>query len=162
MSSQAGLGSTPSRAALKCLLNCERSRQDGNGDFRSQKLQKEVDFSNCPLFHPKTRGVVNVIVRRKLDDASKTVKDGESSEDLTEIFLSCLHTHFISVLEKRLSPSIVRSTPMDFIVTVPAIWSPSAKGATERAAAKAGFCGNQRISLISEPVSFVHAGWNLR
>lgn len=43
---------------------------------------------------------------------------------------------------------------MDFIVTVPAIWSPSAKGATERAAAKAGFCGNQRISLISEPVYF--------
>lgn len=41
---------------------------------------------------------------------------------------------------------------MDFIVTVPAIWSNAAREATERAAAMAGFCGNQRIQLISEPV----------
>jgi len=40
---------------------------------------------------------------------------------------------------------------MDFVVTVPAIWSNGAKEATERAAAMAGFCGNQRIQLISEP-----------
>ncbi|KAK7426780.1 hypothetical protein QQZ08_006680 [Neonectria magnoliae] len=40
---------------------------------------------------------------------------------------------------------------MDFVVTVPAIWSPAAKQSTERAAAIAGFCGNQRIQLISEP-----------
>ena len=41
---------------------------------------------------------------------------------------------------------------MDFVVTVPAIWSNAAKEATERAAAVAGFCGNKRIQLISEPV----------
>ncbi|KAM0208327.1 hypothetical protein ACHAPA_000240 [Fusarium lateritium] len=40
---------------------------------------------------------------------------------------------------------------MDFVVTVPAIWSPKAKQSTEQAAAMAGFCGNQRIQLISEP-----------
>ena len=56
------------------------------------------------------------------------------------------------MLEKRLSPSVVHSTPMDFVVTVPAIWSNAAKQAIERAAAMAGFCGNQRIHLISEPV----------
>lgn len=87
----------------------------------------------------------------KLDDADTTTRDGESAVDLTKIYLTCLHTHFISVLEKRLSPSIVRSTPMDFVVTVPAIWSHAAKQATERAAAMAGFCGNQRIQLITEP-----------
>ena len=42
---------------------------------------------------------------------------------------------------------------MDFVVTVPAIWSNAAKEATERAAAVAGFCGSKRIQLISEPVS---------
>ncbi|KAL3954664.1 hypothetical protein ACCO45_010227 [Purpureocillium lilacinum] len=87
----------------------------------------------------------------KLDEPQKANKDGETPQELTRIYLSCLHTHFISVLEKRLSPSIVRSTPMDFVVTVPAIWSNAAKQATERAAAMAGFCGNQRIQLISEP-----------
>lgn len=61
------------------------------------------------------------------------------------------------MLEKRLSPGVVRATPMDFVVTVPAIWSNAAKDATERAAAVAGFCGNKRIQLISEPVSPIFA-----
>jgi molecular chaperone DnaK (HSP70) len=90
--------------------------------------------------------------RRKLDEPNVANKDGETPEQLAKIYLSCLHTHFISVLEKRLSPSVVRSTPMDFVVTVPAIWTTAAKEATERAAAVAGFCGKQRIQLISEPV----------
>ncbi|CAM1502083.1 Fc.00g040670.m01.CDS01 [Cosmosporella sp. VM-42] len=93
----------------------------------------------------------NRFFKLKLDDPSKSTRDGESAEELTKIFLSCLHTHFISILERRLGPSIVRSTPMDFVVTVPAIWSLAAKQTTERAAAMAGFCGSQRIQLISEP-----------
>ncbi|KAL2689750.1 hypothetical protein Neosp_003811 [[Neocosmospora] mangrovei] len=87
----------------------------------------------------------------KLDDNGQVTKDGESAQDLTKVYLSCLHAHFVTILEARLSPSVVRSTPMDFVVTVPAIWSPAAKQATERAAAMAGFCGHQRIMLISEP-----------
>ncbi|KAF5636368.1 UVSB PI-3 kinase [Fusarium tjaetaba] len=88
---------------------------------------------------------------RKLDDPAQITKEGESAKDLTKVYLSCLHEHFVSLLEKRLSPSVVKSTPMDFVVTVPAIWSPKAKQSTEQAAAMAGFCGNQRIQLISEP-----------
>ncbi|KAG4270793.1 hypothetical protein FPRO04_02774 [Fusarium proliferatum] len=88
---------------------------------------------------------------RKLDDPAQITKEGESAKDLTKVYLSCLHEHFVSLLEKRLSSSVVKSTPMDFVVTVPAIWSPKAKQSTEQAAAMAGFCGNQRIQLISEP-----------
>ncbi|KAF4494809.1 uvsb pi-3 kinase [Fusarium agapanthi] len=88
---------------------------------------------------------------RKLDDPAQITKEGESAKDLTRVYLSCLHEHFISLLEKKLSSSVVKSTPMDFVVTVPAIWSPKAKQSTEQAAAMAGFCGNQRIQLISEP-----------
>jgi hypothetical protein len=89
---------------------------------------------------------------RKLDDPSGTSGEGETPQQLTKIFLTCLHDHFIKVLEDRLSPAVVRTTPMDFVVTVPAIWSPAAKQATERAAAMAGFCSNRRIILVSEPV----------
>lgn len=93
----------------------------------------------------------------KLDepDSGSRSRDGESPEELTRIYLSCLHTHFKSVLEKRLSTSVVKSTPMDYVVTVPAIWTNKAKQATERAAAMAGFCGNKRIMLISEPVGSI-------
>ncbi|KFA47821.1 hypothetical protein S40293_06413 [Stachybotrys chartarum IBT 40293] len=86
----------------------------------------------------------------RLDEPERD-NDGESALELTKIYLSCLHSHFISVLEQRLSPGVVRSTPMDFVVTVPAIWSNASKLLTERAAAMAGFCGSQRIQLITEP-----------
>lgn len=90
---------------------------------------------------------------RKLDEPLKASRDGgESAQELTRIYLKCLHNHFMSVLEKHLSRPVVQSVPMDFVVTVPAIWSNAAKQATERAAAMAGFCGNKRIMLISEPV----------
>lgn len=89
---------------------------------------------------------------RKLDDPSGTSGEGETPQQLTKIYLTCLHDHFIKVLEDRLSPAVVRTTPMDFVVTVPAIWTPAAKQATERAAAMAGFCSNRRIILVSEPV----------
>ena len=51
-----------------------------------------------------------------------------------------------------MSPSVVQSTPMDVVVTVPAIWSNSAKQETEKAASLAGFGGEKEIKLISEPV----------
>lgn len=51
-----------------------------------------------------------------------------------------------------MSPSVVQSTPMDVVVTVPAIWSNNAKQDTENAASLAGFGGEKKIKLISEPV----------
>lgn len=51
-----------------------------------------------------------------------------------------------------MSPSVVQSIPMDVVVTVPAIWSNNAKQETENAASLAGFGGEKKIKLISEPV----------
>ncbi|KAK9440314.1 phosphatidylinositol 3 [Metarhizium brunneum] len=87
----------------------------------------------------------------KLDEPDRPSRDGDTPLELARIYLSCLHDHFIGILEKKLSRAVVQMTPMDFVVTVPAIWSNTAKQATERAAAMAGFCGNKRILLISEP-----------
>ena len=147
-----GPQSTRSRVAPRYPLSCARSPRGGNGGSRSRNLPREANSSNCSS--QRLSSGLSLIEEpcRKLDDPSKTTRDGESAEELTKIFLSCLHTHFISILEKRLGPSIVRSTPMDFVVTVPAIWSHAAKQTTERAAAMAGFCGSKRIQLISEPV----------
>lgn len=94
---------------------------------------------------------------RRLDEPSDTKTEGESAQELTRIYLSCLYSHFISVLEGKLSSSVVQSTPMDVVVTVPAIWSNSAKQETEKAASLAGFGGEQNIKLISEPVCLIPA-----
>ncbi|KAG6038727.1 hypothetical protein E4U41_003778 [Claviceps citrina] len=87
----------------------------------------------------------------KLDEPDTPNQEGETPLQLTRIYLSCLYDHFIGILERKLTSSAARSTPMDFVVTVPAMWSNTAKMATERAAAMAGFCGDRRIHLISEP-----------
>jgi serine/threonine-protein kinase ATR len=120
----------------------------------SAKRSKYFKLFVCLLWSFQSLGLISNPCR-KLDDTGQITKDGESAQDLTKVYLSCLHAHFVTILEARLSPSVVRSTPMDFVVTVPAIWSPAAKQATERAAAMAGFCGHQRIMLISEPVCSV-------
>ena len=78
--------------------------------------------------------------------------DSKPPEELTQLYLSFLYKHLISILEDKLSASIVRNTPIDFILTVPAIWSNAAKQKTETAAVRAGFKGSKKIHLVSEPV----------
>jgi molecular chaperone DnaK (HSP70) len=90
---------------------------------------------------------------RKLDDPAGQIRDSLPPEELTKIYLTYLYKHFMSVLESRLSGSVVSSTPIDFVVTVPAIWSNSAKQKTQRAAEEAGFRGTKAIYVVSEPVS---------
>lgn len=152
MSFQPGHQPRGLQVAPKYRQSCERLPQGGNGAFRSQSLQKEVDFLSCSSSKPSSNLALIKGLIRKLDDPEQGSREAESPLELTKIYLKCLHGHFIHVLEQSLSPSVVKSTQMDFVVTVPAIWSEAAKQATERAAAMAGFCGNKRINLISEPV----------
>lgn len=159
-SSPAGPLLAPSRAVPRSRPSCAESHLGGNGVSRSQRAPRGFASSSCEC---RRRGTAkdepcqsDIVMCRKLDDPGRQNKDGETPEELTKVYLSCLYQHFIGVLEKRLSPGVVKATPMDFVVTVPAIWSNAAKEATERAAARAGFCGNQRIQLITEPVWLHH------
>ncbi|KAF2011913.1 actin-like ATPase domain-containing protein [Aaosphaeria arxii CBS 175.79] len=93
----------------------------------------------------------NKYFKLKLDDPISTTTDTRPPEELTQLYLSYLYKHMVSVLEERLSSSVVRDTPLDFILTVPAIWSQAAKQKTETAAVRAGFKGARKIHLVSEP-----------
>ena len=48
----------------------------------------------------------------------------------------------------------VKETPLQFILTVPAVWSEVAKEKTLRAAETAGLGADAPILMISEPVSW--------
>ncbi|KAF2790366.1 actin-like ATPase domain-containing protein [Melanomma pulvis-pyrius CBS 109.77] len=87
----------------------------------------------------------------KLDDPTSTSTTTQPPEELAQLYLSYLYKHMISILTERLSSSIVKNTPIDFILTVPAIWSNAAKQKTETAAVRAGFKGSKKIHLVSEP-----------
>ena len=52
-------------------------------------------------------------------------------------------------LEQKVGASILRTIPIEFCLTVPAIWSEVAL----RACQKAGLKSSSKILLVSEPVS---------
>jgi hypothetical protein len=54
-----------------------------------------------------------------------------------------------------LGTQLVSSTPIDYVVTVPAIWSESAKAKTKKAAEEAGFKGSNALYVVTEPVSII-------
>lgn len=54
-------------------------------------------------------------------------------------------------LEQKVGQSVLRTIPIDFCLTVPAIWSEVAKEKTLKACEKAGLKSNSKILLVSEP-----------
>lgn len=69
--------------------------------------------------------------------------------DAVADFLAAMYGHTMNELRKRYDEPFVRSTPIEWVLTVPAIWSEQAKDRTLQAAKKAGMCGQLR--LVSEP-----------
>ncbi|KAH8808655.1 Hsp70 family protein-like protein [Xylogone sp. PMI_703] len=70
-----------------------------------------------------------------------------------EDFLREIYLHVSSNLQRQLTDSIFRSTPMECWITLPAIWSDEAKDATLAAARRAGFGSKTRdeVYTIAEP-----------
>ncbi|KAG0644000.1 hypothetical protein HOY80DRAFT_1031541 [Tuber brumale] len=68
-------------------------------------------------------------------------------------YLSALYAHTIDTLTRRYGESFMAGTPLEWVLTVPAVWSDAAKNATRRAAEGAGMGGpdGKGIRLISEP-----------
>ncbi|KAI5850386.1 hypothetical protein DFP73DRAFT_539181 [Morchella snyderi] len=72
---------------------------------------------------------------------------GDISQHVTN-YLTALMKHTMGVLVKRYSQKFVDDTPIEYILTVPALWSDRARNLTFECAKKAGM---SRISCISEP-----------
>jgi hypothetical protein len=87
------------------------------------------------------------------------VPRGKKPVDVVSDYLGCVYRMFWSVLVEKLGGSdILDVTPMEFWLTVPAIWSDEAKFATRDAAKRAGFGARpgDQINLISEPEAAAH------
>lgn len=74
------------------------------------------------------------------------------AQKLVANYLSALGEHLLYTLRQKLGESFVRNVPLEFILTVPAIWSDLAKSKTLDACQRAGGpFQNRPITLISEP-----------
>jgi len=50
-----------------------------------------------------------------------------------------------------IATEFVDKTPIEYILTVPAVWSDKSKSDTLKCAVDAGFCSAGEVSLITEP-----------
>ena len=76
-----------------------------------------------------------------------------TAQDVVRDYLSSIYKHVITTLYRRFDRRVMQLTKVDFILTVPAIWSDSAKKKTLDAAALAGMTNEHDLELLSEPES---------
>lgn len=72
-----------------------------------------------------------------------------SSEKLCTDYLRALRIHTEEVLQHKLPASILKTTPIEYMITVPAVWSDSAQAKTRSCALNAGM--DKDLQIISEP-----------
>lgn len=71
--------------------------------------------------------------------------------DAVSDYLTKIYEHTMETLNRRYGESFVNSTEVEFVLTVPAVWSDAAKNATLQAAERAGMGSRHDLKLISEP-----------
>jgi hypothetical protein len=74
-----------------------------------------------------------------------------TARQLTTYFLTQLRKYVISTLRTRYGAPAFDILQIEWIVTVPAIWSPEAKNATKVCAEAAGMGARDTLRMISEP-----------
>lgn len=100
---------------------------------------------------------------------------GKQPVDVVADYLCCLRNHTLDVLKRKYSRAFLAETPIDYVMTVPAVsvlfqfgfqvadlvkmWSDVAKSLTLQAAESAGFGRGDAIRLVSEPDAA--AAWTL-
>ena len=126
--------------------------------FNREKIVKEISWGyqvrpqepriRCiKLFLDRRKKLPNFVsskeVTQLLSLATRKVIDAVSD------YLAKIHETAMFALVQQYDYFFVTNTPIDFVLTVPAVWSDAAKDATRKAAEQTGF--GKRLHLISEP-----------
>lgn len=86
-----------------------------------------------------------------LDTAAQLRKCDRTVMDAVSDYLGQLYKHTMETLTRRYGESFMATTKVEFVLTVPAVWSDAAKNATLQAAERAGMGNRHELKLISEP-----------
>ncbi|KAL2130858.1 hypothetical protein VTI74DRAFT_5848 [Chaetomium olivicolor] len=78
-------------------------------------------------------------------------RGGRNVDKLVTDYMSALSEHLMYTLREKLGEGVVKSTSLEFVVTVPAIWSDLAKDKTRQACQRAVDIAGTKIHLVSEP-----------
>ncbi len=72
-------------------------------------------------------------------------------EELVKDYLTALRCHAERVLRHKLPQSALATTPVEYVITIPAVWSDRAQASTRRCAEQAGMGTGSSLHIISEP-----------
>jgi len=107
------------------------------------KLELDPSHSNIPS---------TLAAKYPSTTASPPGYDGDvSSEKLVTDYLKALRQTAENALHKKLPARILVTTPREWIITIPAIWSDSAKQKMRTCAESAGMGSGSQLHIISEP-----------
>jgi len=84
--------------------------------------------------------------------ANIPLRAGKTAAETTTDYLKLLYSHLMKTLHQRFI-STLYNTPIQFVLTTPAIWSHEAQNATCQAAKDAGFTSRagDTLTMVSEP-----------
>lgn len=91
------------------------------------------------------------LARRFPDPMASPPGYGIPNEKLVTDYLTALRRHGEQVLRYKLPHSALQSTPLEFVITVPAVWNAAAQAKTRACAEKAGMGLGTALHVISEP-----------
>jgi molecular chaperone DnaK (HSP70) len=86
-----------------------------------------------------------------LETAAQLRKYEKTVMEAVTDYLGQIHKHTMETLTRRYGETFMGMTKVQFVLTVPAVWSDAAKDATLKAAEKAGMGNKGDLRLISEP-----------
>lgn len=86
-----------------------------------------------------------------LETAAQLRKCDRTVMDAVTDYLTKVYQHTMETMTRRYGEGFIKSTKVDFVLTVPAVWSDAAKNATLQAAERAGMGSRHELKLISEP-----------
>jgi molecular chaperone DnaK (HSP70) len=86
-----------------------------------------------------------------LETAAQLRQYGRTVMDAVSDYLTEIYKHTMENLTRRYGDAFMAKTKVEFVLTVPAVWSDSAKNATLQAAERAGMGNRHDLKLISEP-----------
>ncbi|GAB1312762.1 Heat shock 70 kDa protein 12A [Madurella fahalii] len=152
------------RVAITAWPISKTSREGESSDKVPTKLRYNGDSVEWGFSIPVHAAPDEVVEWFKLDlDPSlqsmgaavggAAARGGRNVDKLVTDYMSALGDHLMYTLREKLGEGVVRSTPLEFVVTVPAIWSDLAKDKTKQACQRAAGLSATKspIHLVSEP-----------
>ena len=91
-------------------------------------------------------------MERELPDSHASATDGHiTAEKMVIDYLTALRQHVEQVLKYKVPKDTLAHTPLQYCLTVPAVWSETAQAKTHACAVAAGMTKDNELTMITEP-----------